>query len=85
MRAVDFADAQECSRVYDALIESGCRAGNRGTALRIDPPLIVAEEELAGFAAALKAPSARAAGNQAAAASGRPACSPAASRTIHTE
>jgi len=49
MFAVDLADEDVADRIYRRLIERGYIVCNRGTAFRIDPPLIITEDEFAEF------------------------------------
>ena len=49
MIAVDVKDQKTTERIHNVLIESGYIIGNRGSFLRIDPPLTIAEEELDQF------------------------------------
>ncbi|WP_028316035.1 aminotransferase class III-fold pyridoxal phosphate-dependent enzyme [Desulfatibacillum aliphaticivorans] len=54
MFAVDMIDAETTNAVYSDLLDLGYIVGNRGTSFRIDPPLIVTEEDLNGFIEAFK-------------------------------
>lgn len=49
MIAVDLAGAEATDVIHDRLIEAGFIVGHRGTALRIDPPLIVDAEHVTEF------------------------------------
>ncbi|WP_022849665.1 aminotransferase class III-fold pyridoxal phosphate-dependent enzyme [Limisalsivibrio acetivorans] len=49
MHVLEFADPAMVQRVYSELIEKGYIVGNRGRALRIDPPLIIEQNELEVF------------------------------------
>ena len=49
MIAVDVKDQKTTERIHNELIESGYIIGNRGSFLRIDPPLTIAKEELDQF------------------------------------
>ena len=49
MIAVDVKDQKTTERIHNKLIESGYIIGNRGSFLRIDPPLTIAKEELDQF------------------------------------
>ena len=55
MFAMDFADKNITNIIYSALIDQGYILGNRGSSLRIDPPLIVTEAEFEGFFDVIKA------------------------------
>ena len=41
MLAIDFKSAEKTEQFHDALLQHGVIAGNRGTALRVDPPLTI--------------------------------------------
>lgn len=49
MFAIDFGSKVITGRIYDELIENGFIVCKRGTFLRIDPPLIISEEEFEEF------------------------------------
>lgn len=55
MFAIDLANEDIANDIYSELIERGYVVGNRGTTFRIDPPLIIAENEFIEFAETLKA------------------------------
>ncbi len=52
MVAIDFASEDVVHRVYAGLMEKGFIVGNRGSFLRIDPPLTVTSDEIDEFARA---------------------------------
>lgn len=52
MIAIDLCDSETTDRVYGNLIQRGFIVGNRGTFLRVDPPLTVPEDELKNFSRA---------------------------------
>jgi 4-aminobutyrate aminotransferase-like enzyme len=54
MIAFDISDEETCDHLYRELAEKGYIVGNRKTALRLDPPLNIKEEELDGFVECLK-------------------------------
>jgi acetylornithine/succinyldiaminopimelate/putrescine aminotransferase len=49
MVAVDLINEQATETLHDKLISRGYIVGNRRTAIRIDPPLIIEEHEIKGF------------------------------------
>ena len=49
MYAIDFMDVKTAEKIYSELIESGYIVCNRGSYLRIDPPLTITEEEFGKF------------------------------------
>jgi len=49
MFAIDFMNEEIAEKVYNDLIESGFIVCNRGTFLRIDPPLTISEDEFTQF------------------------------------
>lgn len=49
MVAIDFKNDKFTNSFYDNLIEKGYIVGNRGTSLRVDPPLIITRQEISGF------------------------------------
>ncbi len=49
MFAIDFGNEKLAERVYNELMESGYIVCNRGSFLRIDPPLIITEAEFGKF------------------------------------
>ena len=49
MFAIDFKNEKITDEIYDELIESGYIVCNRGSFLRIDPPLIISEYEFSEF------------------------------------
>ena len=55
MFAVDMVNAKVGNKIYDSLIHKGYIVGNRGTSFRIDPPLIITEEEFKEFIDTFKA------------------------------
>lgn len=54
MFAVDLANKDIADEIYSELIDLGFIVGNRGTAFRVDPPLIITENEFAKFVETLK-------------------------------
>lgn len=54
MFCMDMADKDITEKIYTDLIERGYIVGNRGSSLRIDPPLIITESEFNGFIDAFK-------------------------------
>jgi acetylornithine/N-succinyldiaminopimelate aminotransferase len=54
MFAVDLVNKDIANDIYSELIERGFIVGNRGTAFRIDPPLIITESEFTEFVETLK-------------------------------
>ncbi len=55
MFAIDFNDEKYANRIYKELLKNGFIVCNRGTFLRIDPPLIIKENEFLNFFDALSA------------------------------
>jgi acetylornithine/N-succinyldiaminopimelate aminotransferase len=55
MFAIDFNDEEYANRIYNELLKSGFIVCNRGTFLRIDPPLIIKENEFRRFKDVLSA------------------------------
>ena len=55
MFAIDFNDEEYANRIYNELLKNGFIVCNRGTFLRIDPPLIIKENEFLKFMAVLSA------------------------------
>lgn len=53
MFAIDFMNENITNEIYNELIESGYIVCNRGTFLRIDPPLIINEDEFTKFMSTL--------------------------------
>ena len=53
MFAIDFMNENITNEIYNGLIESGYIVCNRGTFLRIDPPLIINEDEFTKFMSTL--------------------------------
>jgi acetylornithine aminotransferase len=53
MFAIDLASEKITSEIYDDLIEHGYIVCNRGSFLRVDPPLIITEEQFGEFVEAL--------------------------------
>jgi acetylornithine aminotransferase len=53
MFAVDIKDEKITEKLYDELIHRGYIVGNRGSALRIDPPLTISKSEIDAFAEVL--------------------------------
>jgi len=51
MIAIDLQDAETTNRIYSELLNRGFIVGNRGSFLRIDPPLTVTDDELKSFVA----------------------------------
>ena len=51
MIAIDLRDAETANRIYSELLNRGFIVGNRGSFLRIDPPLTVTDDELKSFVA----------------------------------
>lgn len=49
MLAVDVSDKKTTERIHNQLITEGYIVGNRGSHLRIDPPLTIAEDEMEQF------------------------------------
>ena len=49
MMAVDVFDQRLTEQIHNMLIEQGYIVGNRGSVLRIDPPLTITEEEFNSF------------------------------------
>ncbi len=49
MFAIDLVDEGLADKIYNSLIVKGYIIGNRGSTLRIDPPLIVNEAQLSEF------------------------------------
>jgi len=49
MFAVDFVDESACSRIFNALIGQGFIVCDRKTLFRIDPPLIITEDDFSRF------------------------------------
>ncbi len=49
MFAVEFAETEVGDRVYNQLLENGYIVCNRGGLLRLDPPLVIEEEEFLEF------------------------------------
>ena len=49
MFAIDFMSKKTAEKIYNGLIESGYIVCNRGTFLRIDPPLTITENEFGKF------------------------------------
>ncbi|MBC8442400.1 MAG: aminotransferase class III-fold pyridoxal phosphate-dependent enzyme [Deltaproteobacteria bacterium] len=49
MFAIDFMSKKTAEKIYNGLIESGYIVCNRGAFLRIDPPLIITENEFGKF------------------------------------
>ncbi len=47
--AIDFMNEKTAEKIYSELIESGYIVCNRGSLLRIDPPLIITEDEFGEF------------------------------------
>ncbi|MBI9101046.1 MAG: aminotransferase class III-fold pyridoxal phosphate-dependent enzyme [Spirochaetales bacterium] len=54
MFAIDFKDSKFSEEVYIKLLSEGYITGNRGTSLRIDPPLIITELDFEKFVDKLK-------------------------------
>lgn len=54
MFAIDFMDEKTADKIYNELLESGYIVCNRGSFLRIDPPLTITEDEFGTFVAALR-------------------------------
>ena len=54
MFAMDLANENIANEIYSKLIERGMIVGNRGTAFRIDPPLIITENEFTEFVKTFK-------------------------------
>ena len=54
MFAVDIRDEKTGNRVFAELIENGYIVGNRKTFFRIDPPLIITEDECGDFVNAFR-------------------------------
>ncbi len=54
MFCVDLADAAVTETVFKQLVKAGYIVGNRKTGFRIDPPLIITEEEFSGFVDTLR-------------------------------
>ncbi len=54
MFAIDISNKEITEKIYTALIQHGYLVGNRGSSLRIDPPLIITEMEFNGFIEAFK-------------------------------
>ncbi len=54
MLAVDVKDQETTQQVYEGLIQRGFLLGNRGTALRIDPPLTIGRDDMDRFLAAFE-------------------------------
>jgi acetylornithine aminotransferase len=55
MFAMDFVNKDVANEIYSDLIHQGYILGNRGSSLRIDPPLILTEAEFSGFIDVFKA------------------------------
>lgn len=55
MFALDLADEDTASQIHDELISNGYIVGNRGTSFRIDPPLVITENEFMEFIDTFKA------------------------------
>jgi 4-aminobutyrate aminotransferase-like enzyme len=55
MFAVDLANSGITNQIHSELIERGYIVGNRGTAFRIDPPLITTEDKFDEFINAFRA------------------------------
>jgi acetylornithine/N-succinyldiaminopimelate aminotransferase len=49
MVAIDLINEQTTEKLYDELISRGYIVGNRRTAFRIDPPLIIGDDDLKSF------------------------------------
>lgn len=49
MFAVEFNTTMVCDMIYDQLLERGYIVCNRGRMFRIDPPLIIEEQDIFGF------------------------------------
>lgn len=54
MMAVDVAGGDLATAIYEGLIDRGYIVSNRKTAFRVDPPLIIKEEEFERFTATLR-------------------------------
>lgn len=54
MLAVDLADEKVADAIHDELIHRGFIVGHRGALFRIDPPLVMNEDEISAFIAAFK-------------------------------
>ena len=52
MIAIALRDSETANRVYTELIDCGFIVGNRGTFIRLDPPLTITDDELKRFASA---------------------------------
>ena len=55
MFAVDLVNKNIANDIYCELIEQGFIVGNRGTTFRIDPPLVITENEFTEFIKTFKA------------------------------
>jgi acetylornithine aminotransferase len=49
MFAIDLVDEIKATEIYHELIDKGYIVGNRGTTFRIDPPLVISENEFERF------------------------------------
>jgi len=54
MFAIDFMDVETADKIYNELLEGGYIVCNRGSFLRIDPPLTITEDEFGQFVGALR-------------------------------